>query len=82
MLKTLNMVLVRCSVAFPEMIIDIFKMKNLELTPKIPKCSNFKIVYAIFSIDSMNFVDWNVEKSQQGKNLLSSRLFRRVYSVF
>ena len=33
--------------------------------------------YAIFVKFSTDFVDWNVEKSQQGTNLLSSSLFRR-----
>ena len=37
----------------------------------------FKVFYAIFVKFSTDFVDWNVEKSQQGTNLLSSSLFRR-----
>ena len=36
----------------------------------------FKVFYAIFVKFSTDFVDWNVEKSQQGTNLLSSSLFR------
>ena len=31
---------------------------------------------------STNFADWNVEKGQQGKNVLSIRLSRRVYCSF
>ena len=31
---------------------------------------------------STDFVDWNVEKGQQGKTLLSSKIFRRVYCSF
>ena len=27
-------------------------------------------------------MNWNIEKGQQGKNVLSSRLFRRVYFSF
>ena len=44
---------------------------------KNPKFSNFQSFYAIFVKFSTDFVDWNVEKSQQGTNLLSSGLFRR-----
>ena len=29
-----------------------------------------------------NYVDWNIEKDQQGKNLISSRRFRRVFCCF
>ena len=29
-----------------------------------------------------DFVDWNVEKKQQEKSLLSSRLFRELIEVF
>ena len=53
--------------------------KYIKLKPKIknPKFSNFQSFYAIFVKFSTDFVDWNVEKSQQGTNLLSSSLFRR-----
>ena len=44
---------------------------------KNPKFSKFQSFYAIFVKFSTDFVDWNVEKSQQGTNLLSSSLFRR-----
>ena len=44
---------------------------------KNPKFSKFQNFYAIFVKFSTDFVDWNVEKSQQGTNLLSSSLFRR-----
>ena len=47
-------------------------------TDKKPKIFQFsKFFYAIFVKFSTDFVDWNVEKSQQGTNLLSSSLFRR-----
>ena len=41
------------------------------------KFSKFQSFYAIFVKFSTDFVDWNVEKSQQGTNLLCSSLFRR-----
>ena len=44
---------------------------------KNPKFSKFQSFYAIFVKFSTDFVDWNVGKSQQGTNLLSSSLFRR-----
>ena len=44
---------------------------------KNPKFSNFQSFYAIFVKFATDFVDWNVEKSQQGTNSLSSSVFRR-----
>ena len=44
---------------------------------QIEKLSNFRSFNAIFVKFSTDFVDWNVEKSQQGTSLLSSSLFRR-----
>ena len=35
-----------------------------------------------FSKFSSDFVDWNVEKNQKGKNLLSSRHFQEFTVVF
>ena len=46
------------------------------------KISNFRRLYAFFPKFSTDFVDWNVKKGQQRKNVLSSRLFRRVYCSF
>ena len=43
---------------------------------KNTKVSNFLSFYAIFVKLSSDFVVWNVEKSQQGRSLLSSSLFR------
>ena len=54
--------------------------KYIKLKPKMTKNANFpifKVFYAFFVKFSTDFVDWNVEKSQQGTNLLSSSLFRR-----
>ena len=33
----------------------------------------------LFPIFLTTFVDWNIEMGQKGENVLSSRLFRRVY---
>ena len=49
---------------------------------KVPKTSNFQWFYAIFPHFLTNLVDWNVDKSQQGKNVQSSRLFRWVNFSF
>ena len=54
--------------------------KYIKFKPKMtknPKFSKFQNFYAIFVKFSTDFVDWKVEKSQQGTNLLSSSLFRR-----
>ena len=47
----------------------------------VPKFSTFQNFYEIFVKFLTDFVDWNV-KDQQGKGLLSSGLFRKVYCVF
>ena len=44
--------------------------------------SKFQSIYAFFSKFLTDLMDWNVEKGQQGKNVLSSRLFWRVYFSF
>ena len=44
---------------------------------KIPRFLNFFRFYAIFVKFSADFVDWNVEKSQEGTSLLSSSLLGR-----
>ena len=41
---------------------------------KNPKVSNVQSFYAAFVKFMTDFVDWNVKKGQQGKNLLSSSL--------
>ena len=54
--------------------------KYIKFDPKMTKntkFSKFQCFYAIFVKFSTDFVDWNVEKTQQGTNLLSSSLFRR-----
>ena len=54
---------------------------NLKLETKQTKntkLSNFHSFYAVFAQFWTDFVDWIVEKGQQGTSLLSSRLFRRV----
>ena len=43
---------------------------------QIPTFFKFKRFYAFFPTFSTDFVDW---KGQQGENVLSSTLFRRVY---
>ena len=54
---------------------------NTEIDKK-PKIFQFSKILCIFSKFLTDFVNWNVEKGQQGKNVLSSRLFRRVYCCF
>ena len=49
---------------------------------EIRKFSIFQSFYAILVKFSIDYVDWRVSMGQQGNNLLSSSLFRRVYSSF
>ena len=70
MLKTLNMVLVRCPVGSSEGLIAVFQMKNLKLTPKkakVQKVSIFQCFYAFFVKFWTDFVNWIVLRGQQGK---------------
>ena len=85
MLKTLNMALIGCPVGFSKEIIAVFPMKKFQIdteNDKNPKFSNFQRFYAFFPTFLKEFVDWNNEKGQREKNLLTSRFFRRVYCSF
>ena len=56
------------------------KMSQIDTeTDKKPKYFQFSKIYAFFPKCLTDFVNWNVEKGQQGKNVLSSRLFRKVF---
>ena len=46
------------------------------------KFFQFPKFLCFFSTFLKNYVDWNIEKDQQGKNLISSRRFRRVFCCF
>ena len=69
MLKTFNKARVRCPMVFYE---DkaVFKTKNYPKDDKISKNFRFLTFFAIFVIFSTDFVDRNLEKSQQGTNLI------------
>ena len=49
---------------------------------KSKKFSNYQCLSAFFPKFSTDFVDWNVAKGHQRRNVLSSRLFRRVFCNF
>ena len=49
---------------------------------KKPKTFQFSKILCIWFQVSTDIVDRNVQKSQQGKNVLSKSLFRRVYFIF
>ena len=73
-----------CPVVLSEELTAVFKLKNIlnwhrPKKLKIFQFSKFLCNYRQFSTD---FVNWNVEKSQHGTNLLSSRLFQRVNCSF
>ena len=46
---------------------------------KKPELFKFFLLFPYFSRD---FVDWNVEKDPQGKNVLSSMLSEELHAVF
>ena len=57
--------------------------KSLKLTPKKTKTQNFSFftVSTQFCQILSNFVDWNVAKLQQGKNLSTVGLFEEFIAV-
>ena len=65
-------------VVFKEEIIAMFQMKMSQIDSEIDKnlrnFSIFKDFLHFFSKFLTDFVDWNVEKGQQGKNVLSTGL--------
>ena len=65
------------SITLNEEINAVFRMKSLQMTPKMTKnrtFSDFRNSYSVFVSCSIDFVDYNVEVVQQGKKLLSGRL--------
>ena len=59
------------------------KMSQIDTkNDKTPKFSNFQKSYAFFFKFSTDFVDWNVEKGQEGKTVLSSLLRKEINVVF
>ena len=85
MLKTLKVALICCPLGFSEEMSAVFQMKQAQIdseNDKNPKIFQFAKISCIFPKFLTDFVDWNVEKGQQGKNVLSTRLFRTVYCSF
>ena len=65
-------------VVFNEEVFAMFCMKMSQFDTKLTKVSKifqFSKILCIFSQILTDFVDWNVEKVQQGKNVLSTSLF-------
>ena len=84
MLKTFNKAETHCSVGFSGKITAVFSLrKNLKVTTKVtknPKVFHFLSFYSTFVQISTKFVNWNVEKGQQGKKccpvgLVEKKLF-------
>ena len=82
MLKRVDKEHVSCPILFYEETIAVFKLNEISQigteTDKKLRISTFQRFYAVFVKFMTVFVDWNVRKGQQGKNLLSSRLFWMV----
>ena len=70
-----------CPVGYSEEFIAVFAVKMSQIdTEKDKNHKTFQfltIVSIFFSIFSTDFVNWNVEKGQQGKNMLSVMLRKR-----
>ena len=85
MLKMLNMALIQCPVGFSEENIAVFQMKKSQIDTESDKnfdMFQFSKISCIFSKFLADFVEWNVEKGQQGGTMLSTGLFRRAYCSF
>ena len=64
---------------------NFFKCKMSQIDTekdKNPKIFQFQSFYAVFVIFSTDFVDWNLENSQQGKQILSKMLGEETNAVF
>ena len=74
-----------CPVVFSEKFIGIFSMKVSQSDTEndrniiIFQFSKILCIYPEFSTD---FVDWNSERGQQGKKMVSSRRFEEFIAVF
>ena len=67
MLKTLNMVLVRCPVGFSEEMMAVFQKKKFQIdtgNDKKLKIFQFSKFLCIFVRVSRDFLDWNVLQGQ------------------
>ena len=70
-----------CLVGFCKEINAVFQVKMFKIkteNDKNPKIFQIPKFLCIFSTFLTNYVNWNNEKDQQVKNVLSKRLFRRV----
>ena len=82
MLERFNKARICCPVEFFEEKIAVFPMKKSQIDPKMTKIPKFSNFHRFYVFSKFLTVDWTVEKGQQGENVLSSGLFRRVYCSF
>ena len=76
--KKVNNKKICCPVGFSKELNAVFKVKMSKINTendKKPKNFQFPKFLCILSKFLSDYVDWNSEKDQQGKTLLSSRLF-------
>ena len=80
-LKKVNKEKICCTVVFCHELNAVFQVKMFKINTKIdkkPKNFKFPKFLCVFSTFLTVYVDWNNEKDQQEKSVLSNRLFRRV----
>ena len=73
---------VGCPVVFHGEITAMLWIKMSQIDTENDKNLNFQRFFCIFSKFLTDFVDWNVEKGQQGKNVLSSMFSEEIHAVF
>ena len=84
-LKKVNKERMCSPVGFSDGLISVFQVKisqiptDYDKIPQLFQVSKFLCIFFKFLTD---FVDWKFGKGQQGKKVLSSGLFRSVFSVF
>ena len=74
-----------CPVGFSVALISVFEVNMSQITTEFDnkhQIFQFSKTLCIFFKLLTVFMDWNADKSQQGKNVLSSRLFRWVNFIF
>ena len=84
-LKKVNKEKKCCPVGFSVALISVFEVNMSQITTEFDKkhkIFQFSKTLCIFFKLLTVFMDWNADKSQQGKNVLSSRLFRWVNFIF
>ena len=84
MLKTHNMAEIGCPLGFSGKIVAVYQVKKVSNDTKNDKNSIFCFSQFLRNFCQIltNFVDWNFEKRQQGKNFSPVGFFEEFIAVF